>query len=87
MQGEGQFFSITEKDTTRKLKYFRVFSFSLKCENEGIMEVFWCMPTTVMSSSILLQATTKHSALQIKVSKIMLHRFSIMMEHFFNGPD
>ena len=37
------------------------------------------MPTTVMSSSILLQATTKHSALQIKFSKIMLHKFCIMM--------
>ena len=34
-----------------------MFLFRLKCENEGIMEVFWCMPTTVMSSSILLLKT------------------------------
>ena len=73
------FFLSQKKTPLGNWKYFRVFSFRLKCENEGIMEVFWCMPTTVMSSSILLQATTKHSALQIKVSKKKFHKFCNMI--------
>ena len=50
--------------TSRKKKRVAIlgFSFWLKCENEGIMKVFWCMPSTVMSSSILLQAFTKRCA-------------------------
>ena len=60
----------------------RIFSFSLKCENEGIMKAFWCMPTTVMSSSILLQACTKHSGqpIQIKVQRRLLSFIMISSE-------
>ena len=52
------FFDIAQKKRVAILG----FSFWLKCENEGIMKVFWCMPSTVMSSSILLQAFTKRCA-------------------------
>ena len=55
---KNSFFDIAQKKRVAILG----FSFWLKCENEGIMKVFWCMPSTVMSSSILLQAFTKRCA-------------------------
>ena len=45
----------------------------MKCENGGfIMEVFWCMPTTFMSSSILLLKT--HSGENRKNAKITVKK-------------